>query len=93
MWSVYTRFSDGWLRSNNVSESDHPVMWNFLDALNKQQSITRKDILECISGEVHVASKKNITRNKRLTTLIEKYKNKTSDIITTLRGVAMNYMY
>ena len=84
MWNVHDRSSTGSTRTTNSLEAfnhsfnslischcQHPSLWKLLSALKKWQNLTDSTILKIQRGDTYRTSAAKITRNARLSTILE----------------------
>jgi hypothetical protein len=101
LWNCYNGTLDGLPKTNNSCEgwhtsftsllsSSHPSIWNFIDAIRKEQSMNEIRIEQYISGHpVPVGKKKYRDTASRIQTIVSQYAD--TDVFDYLRGVAHNF--
>ena len=103
LWNVHDRMAHGYTRTNNAVEGMHnsfsnylldgarPTVWAFIEGLKRQQSLANIDMGKVAAGGVYKEAGKQVARNQRIATLVQKYMDD-GDGIRLCRGIAYNYM-
>lgn len=103
-WNVLRRTEEGLPRTSNKMEGwhraiqtsydcAHPSMWKFLQGLQKEEQLQRANLRQFMAGEDAPQSKRYKEVNKRIKTLIARYRNQEVNRIDYLRGVSHNITY
>ena len=99
LWNVHNRVLRDLPRTNNAVESFNstlqssvgaynPNIWKLILALQKEESLVQAKVTHIKRGEEPKRKKKNISLDKRIKVLVEKYNPE--DKLTFLRSIAHN---
>lgn len=100
LWNCYNATKEGIPRTNNSVEgwhnafssllaANHPSLWKFIKALQRQQSLTEFTIERYIAGNTSVMSRPNYRDTAaRIKKIVDDYKDRTT--LEYLQGIAHN---
>lgn len=102
MWNCYSRVIDNLPKTNNNIEGwhrsfaqlincNHPNIWNFIEALQKEQSRNELMMEKFIAGETIPQKKKYKDKAHQLKIVTMKYKQ--IDNLSYLKGIAYNFNF
>ena len=102
IWNQYTRVNLHVARTNNFVEGwhngfqsglscTHPSFSKLLRFLQLEQSLQEAQLSKWESGDVKSHSKDSIARSKRILAIVTDFENR--DVITYLKGIAMNFNF